>query len=78
MVWARESGVEVDVFVVYTGSETYASRVCGVHPSAALQQYRSAMGIDARLIVIGMVSNGFTIADAARNAGHRRLRHGGA
>jgi 60 kDa SS-A/Ro ribonucleoprotein len=60
MVWARESGVEADVFVVYTDSETYAGKV---HPAAALQQYRTAMGIDARLIVVGMVSNGFTIAD---------------
>ena len=60
MVWARESGVEADVFVVYTDSETYAGKV---HPAAALQQYRTAMGIDAKLIVVGMVSNGFTIAD---------------
>jgi 60 kDa SS-A/Ro ribonucleoprotein len=57
---ARESGVEADVFVVYTDSETYAGKV---HPASALQQYRTAMGIDAKLIVVGMVSNGFTIAD---------------
>ena len=33
------------------------------HPSEALKQYRKAMGIDAKLIVCGMSSNGFTIAD---------------
>ena len=34
-----------------------------VHPSVALRQYREFSGIDARLIVCGMASNGFTIAD---------------
>ncbi|XP_062585749.1 RNA-binding protein RO60-like [Saccostrea cucullata] len=50
-----------DVFVVYTDSETnYGS----VHPSKALKNYRHISGIkDARLIVCGMASNGFTIAD---------------
>jgi 60 kDa SS-A/Ro ribonucleoprotein len=50
----------VDVFVVYTDSETWAG---DIHPVQALQQYRDRMGIPARLIVVGMVSNGFTIAD---------------
>jgi 60 kDa SS-A/Ro ribonucleoprotein len=50
----------VDVFVVYTDSETWAGEI---HPVQALQQYRDRMGIPARLIVVGMVSNGFTIAD---------------
>ena len=60
MLWAQQSGVEADVFVVYTDSETYAGKV---HPSVALRQYRAATAIDAKLIVVGMVSNGFTIAD---------------
>ena len=29
----------------------------------ALRQYRREMGIPARLVVVGMVSNGFSIAD---------------
>jgi 60 kDa SS-A/Ro ribonucleoprotein len=29
----------------------------------ALQAYRQQSGIDARLVVVGMVANGFTIAD---------------
>ena len=29
----------------------------------ALRDYREAMGIAARLVVVGMVSNGFTVAD---------------
>ena len=60
MVWARENKRAVDTFVVYTDSETWFGRV---HPAQALRQYRDAMGIDARLIVVGMVANGFSIAD---------------
>ena len=29
----------------------------------ALRQYRQATGINAKLVVVAMVSNGFTIAD---------------
>lgn len=60
MLHAAEKKLPVDVFVVYTDSETWFGKV---HPFQALQQYRDAMGIPAKLIVVGMVSNGFTIAD---------------
>jgi 60 kDa SS-A/Ro ribonucleoprotein len=50
----------IDLFVIYTDSETWAGKV---HPSQALRQYRERTGIPARLIVVGMASNGFTIAD---------------
>jgi 60 kDa SS-A/Ro ribonucleoprotein len=60
MVWAAKNRVPVDVFCVYTDSETWAGNI---HPVQALDQYRQKMGIAARLIVIGMVSNGFSIAD---------------
>ena len=60
MQWALANKVEADVFVVYTDSETYAGRM---HPVEALTQYRAKTGIDAKLVVVGMVSNGFTIAD---------------
>ncbi len=60
MVWALQNKVEADVFVVYTDSETWAGNV---HPVQALREYRERMGIPAKLIVCGMVSNGFTIAD---------------
>lgn len=52
--------VPVDVFMVLTDNETYAG---SIHPSQALQEYRQKMGIPAKLIVNGMVSNGFSIAD---------------
>jgi 60 kDa SS-A/Ro ribonucleoprotein len=60
MLYAAARGIEVDTFVIYTDSETWAG---DVHPARALQDYRRASGIDARLVVVGMVSNGFTIAD---------------
>jgi len=60
MQWALQNKVEAEVFVVYTDNETYAGRM---HPVEALRKYRDATGIDAKLIVVGMVSNGFTIAD---------------
>jgi 60 kDa SS-A/Ro ribonucleoprotein len=51
---------KVDVFVVLTDSETWAGNM---HPAQALQEYRQRMGIPAKLVVVGMTSNGFTIAD---------------
>ena len=54
------SKVAADVFVVYTDSETWAGNI---HPAQALRQYREQTGISAKLVVVGMVSNGFTIAD---------------
>ena len=43
-----------------TDSETWAGHV---HPVQALRRYRERMGIPAKLVVVGMTSNGFTIAD---------------
>jgi len=60
MLEARSRGWKVDLFVIYTDSETWAG---GVHPAQALRDYRRASGIDARLVVVGMVANDFSIAD---------------
>jgi 60 kDa SS-A/Ro ribonucleoprotein len=60
MLYATAKEREVDTFVIYTDSETWAG---DVHPAQALRDYRRASGIDARLVVVGMVSNGFSIAD---------------
>ncbi|MCB8942941.1 MAG: TROVE domain-containing protein [Ardenticatenaceae bacterium] len=61
MIWALQNRVAADAFVIYTDSETWAGR--HMHPAQALQEYRQKMGIAAKLVVVGMVSNGFTIAD---------------
>jgi 60 kDa SS-A/Ro ribonucleoprotein len=60
MVRALENKEEVDAFVIYTDSETYMGNI---HPQVALEQYRAATGINAKLIVVGMTSNCLTIAD---------------
>lgn len=60
MIWALKNKREIDVFVVYTDSETWFGKI---HPFQALRQYRDKMGIDAKLIVVGMVANQFSIAD---------------
>jgi len=62
MLYAQALEREVDTFVIYTDSETWAG---DVHPAQALRDYRRASGIDARLVVVGMVANGFSIADPA-------------
>jgi 60 kDa SS-A/Ro ribonucleoprotein len=62
MLYALAKEREVDTFVIYTDSETWAG---DIHPTQALRDYRRASGIDARLVVVGMVSNGFSIADPA-------------
>lgn len=61
MLHALEKKLTVETFVVYTDSETWAG--ARGHPSQALVQYREKTGIPAKLIVVGMVSNHFTIAD---------------
>jgi len=62
MLWATANKIPVDLFCVYTDSETWAGNV---HPTQALKEYRQKLGIPAKLVVVGMVSNGFTIADPA-------------
>jgi 60 kDa SS-A/Ro ribonucleoprotein len=60
MVWARENKLEVSAFVTYTDSETWAGNI---HPAQALRQYREQFVPDAKAVVVGMTSNGFTLAD---------------
>lgn len=60
MLYAMKNKIPVDVFCVYTDNETWAGNI---HPSQALKQYRDKMGIDAKLVVVGMTATDFTIAD---------------
>lgn len=60
MTWAAANKIEVDTFTIWTDSETWHGQV---HPYQALKLYRDAMGIPAKLVVVGMVANEFTIAD---------------
>jgi 60 kDa SS-A/Ro ribonucleoprotein len=45
MSYAQALGREIDMFVTYTDSETWAG---DIHPVQALRDYRHASGIDAR------------------------------
>jgi hypothetical protein len=57
---AIEKNLQVDAFIILTDNETYAPNE---HPQSALVRYRVLTGIQAKLIVIGMTGNCFTIAD---------------
>ncbi|WP_425310160.1 TROVE domain-containing protein [Ammonicoccus fulvus] len=60
MEYALARGREVDAFVIYTDNETWSGRT---HPHQALRAYRDATGIPAKLVVVGMTSTRFSIAD---------------
>lgn len=60
MLWATKTKTPVDAFIVYTDNETWYGET---HPVQALRQYREQMGINAKLIVVSMVANPFSIAD---------------
>jgi len=50
----------IDAFIIITDNETYAPNE---HPQNALIRYREVMGIEAKLIVLGMTGNCFTIVN---------------
>jgi 60 kDa SS-A/Ro ribonucleoprotein len=60
MLWAARNKLDVSGFITYTDSETWAGNI---HPAQALRQYRSEFVGDAKAVVVGMTSNGFTLAD---------------
>lgn len=60
MLYATKHNLVVDVFQIYTDSETWAGHI---QPFQALKQYRQKSGRNAKLVVIGMTATGFTIAD---------------
>lgn len=60
MKWALQHKIMVDSFMIITDNETWAG---SQHASQALVAYRQQMGINAKLVVVGMTSTGFTVAD---------------
>jgi 60 kDa SS-A/Ro ribonucleoprotein len=60
MLYALEKRLKVDAFVVLTDNETWAGKI---HPVEALRRYRLKSDIPAKLVVVGMTSTGFSIAD---------------
>lgn len=57
---ALARNLAVDAFVILTDNETWAGER---HPAQALERYRRATGIPARLAVIAMAANAYSIAD---------------
>uniref|UniRef100_A0A8C9WLE1 RNA-binding protein RO60 n=1 Tax=Scleropages formosus TaxID=113540 RepID=A0A8C9WLE1_SCLFO len=60
ILWATEEEKPADVFIVFTNNLTVVGKV---HPTEALKMHRQKMGVSSKLIVCGLTSNGFTIAD---------------
>ena len=58
--YAIDKKVKADAFVIYTDSETWQG---SQHPAQAIREYRKAMGIDAKLVVVAMASNRSSVAD---------------
>jgi 60 kDa SS-A/Ro ribonucleoprotein len=60
MLYALKHKIPIDVFAVYTDSETWAGKI---HPIQALNKYRREMNIPAKLLVVGCTATEFSIAD---------------
>jgi 60 kDa SS-A/Ro ribonucleoprotein len=60
MLYALEKDLSFDAFIVYTDNECNHGIL---HPSQALKLYRERTGIPAKLVVVAMSSDGFSIAD---------------
>ena len=60
MIDALSHKWEVDAFIVITDNETWYGQI---HPVKALEEYRRKMGINSKLVVVGMEASNFTIAD---------------
>lgn len=58
--YALHNDLAFDTFIIYTDNETWAG---SIHPAQALYRYRETMGINAKLIVVGMTATSFSIAD---------------
>jgi 60 kDa SS-A/Ro ribonucleoprotein len=60
MLYALRNGISADAFVIYTDNETWYGNI---HPMQALTMYRDQTGIPAKLVVVGMTGQRYSIAD---------------
>ncbi|HDY68569.1 MAG TPA: TROVE domain-containing protein [Candidatus Scalindua sp.] len=58
--YALDNNIVVDTFVIYTDNQTWAG---DIHVSQLLQKYRREINPEAKLVVVAMTSDGFSIAD---------------
>lgn len=66
MIYAREKGLAVDGFVIYTDNETHSG---SMHPIDALDDYREATGINAKVAIVGMTATQSTILNTGDDPG---------
>lgn len=60
MIYALKNKLDVDIFCIITDCETWFG---DIHPTEALKKYRKQINPEAKLVVMGTASTGFTIAD---------------
>lgn len=60
MVWAKNAKESFGAFRIYTDNETWAGNI---HVDQALEQYRQAMGINARLEIVSMTAAGQSLCN---------------
>lgn len=60
MIHAIRNKMPIDIFAVYTDSETNTGMM---HPVQALREHRRITGRDSKLAVVAMCANSFSIAD---------------
>jgi 60 kDa SS-A/Ro ribonucleoprotein len=60
MRWALRTRTPVDAFVIYTDNESWAG---DVHVDQALNDYRQAMSIPARLVAVALSGDKFSVAN---------------
>ena len=58
--WALKNNRQYDCVIVFTDNETNTNVM---KPSDALNNYRKSMNLNTKLVVVGLTSNGFSIAD---------------
>jgi 60 kDa SS-A/Ro ribonucleoprotein len=60
MRWALATRTPVDAFVIYTDNESWAGEV---HVDQALNDYRQALGIPARLVAVALAADRYSVAN---------------
>lgn len=60
MRWALATRTPVDAFVIYTDNESWAGEV---HVDQALNDYRQALGIPAKLVAVALSGDRFSVAN---------------
>jgi len=60
MLDALDKKMEIDVFEIFTDSESWAGKI---HTAQALDMYRQKTGIPAKFVVVAMTANDYSVGD---------------